>query len=340
MAISTVLKQSRYSRQVLLPEIGPRGQKMLAGAKVTVIGCGALGTHSLSLLARAGVGDITVVDRDVVDLSNLQRQTLFCEEDVGRPKARVAEERLRRVNSEIDITGLVKDVNHTNVEKLVRGSAVVVDATDNMDTRFLVNDACTKLRVPWVYGGAVGTTGMAMVVTADGPCLRCVFPKLPAPGDLPTCDTVGITNTLPGVVAATQVTEAFKLIMGKEHVRELMVMDAWGHDIDKVRVTRNPDCQCCGRREFEHLAARNRKLVVTLCGRDAVQIVRSRPARTDLRGLERRLSRLGSVTLRDDVLRFEAEDAELTVFPDGRTVVHGTSDVSRAKTVFSRYIGD
>lgn len=334
------MRLSRYSRQLLLPEIGPRGQRKLAGARVTVIGCGALGTHSLSLLVRAGVGHVTVVDRDVVDLSNLQRQMLFCEEDVGRPKAKVAVELLGRVNSGVDVKGIVKDLNHTNAERLIDGSSVVVDATDNMETRFLVNDACTKLGIPWVYGGAVGVSGMVMVVSKGGPCLRCVFPNLPGPGELATCDTAGIVNTLPGVVAAIQVTEAFKLIMGKEHAHELMVIDAWSHDLEKVKVRRNPECQCCGKRDFEFLTAKRRKLVTSLCGRDAVQIVHSKPTKADLRSLERRLGKLGSVTLRDDVLIFRAKDAELTVFPDGRTVVHGTTDPSKAKTVFSRYIGD
>ncbi len=253
------MTESRYSRQVLLPEIGPQGQKRLAEAKAVVIGCGALGTHSLSLLVRAGVGAVTVADRDLIETTNLQRQTLFSEEDIGRPKAEVAEERLRRINSAIEVRGIVGEVDRTNVERLVEGATVVVDATDNMETRFLVNDACVKHGIPWVYGGAVGVSGMVLVVTADGPCLRCVFPGMPEPGSLPTCNTVGIANTLPGVVSSTQVTEAFKIMMGKEHVPGLLVLDVWSHEIETVRVGKDPLCPCCGRRDFEHLDGRAKR---------------------------------------------------------------------------------
>ncbi|MDQ1372109.1 MAG: HesA/MoeB/ThiF family protein [Candidatus Thermoplasmatota archaeon] len=242
-----MLTESRYSRQVLLPEIGPQGQKKLAKARAVVIGCGALGTHTLSLLVRAGVGNVTVVDRDVVELTNLQRQTLFQEDDVGKPKAEAAQERLQKVNSEVAVKGIVAEVDAANVERLVGGATVVVDATDNMETRYIVNDACVRLAIPWVYGGAVGVSGMVMVVTRDGPCLRCVFPSPPRPGDLPTCNTVGIVNTLPSAVSSMQVTEAFKLIMGKEHTRELMVLDVWSQDIQKIKVVKDPKCAACGR---------------------------------------------------------------------------------------------
>jgi len=334
------LKENRYSRQVLLPEIGPDGQKKLAKSKVVVIGCGALGTNALSFLVRAGVGQVTVVDRDIVDLSNLQRQALFEEGDVGRPKAKVAEERLARINSEIKVKGLVADLNHANIEGLIKGTSVVLDATDNMDTRFLVNDACVKHGIPWVYAGAVGVTGMVMPVVSDGPCLRCVFPNLPRPGQLQTCDTVGIVNTLPGAVASLQVTEAFKIMEGKEPTKELMVLDVWQGDLQRIRVMKNPDCEACGKRDFRFLQARERKTVVSLCGRNAVQIKPAKELEGGLSELKKSLSRSGKAELRDGVLKFKAKDVELTVFPDGRTIVGGTTDLSRAKTIFSKYIGD
>ena len=250
------MKESRYSRQVLLPEIGPQGQKKLAKATAVVIGCGALGTHSLSFLVRAGVGKVTVVDRDVVDITNLQRQTMFCEDDVGAPKAKMAEEHLRKVNSEVSVKGIVADVSRENIERFIQGATVVVDATDNMETRFLLNDACVKHRIPWVYGGAVGVSGMVLVVREDGPCLRCVFPSMPEPGELPTCNTVGIANTLPSMVASMQVTEAFKIIMGKDSIHELMILDVWSQEIEKITVHKNPQCPCCGKKDFEHLEGR------------------------------------------------------------------------------------
>ncbi len=257
------MKENRYSRQILLPEIGLEGQRKLAKARVVVIGCGALGTNALSFLVRAGVGQVVVVDRDIIDLSNLQRQALFEEGDVGRPKAKVAEEKLRRVNSEISITGTMADITSENIEGYVRGVSVVIDATDNMDTRFLINDACIKHGVPWIYAGAVGVTGMVMPVVPGGPCLRCVFPNLPPPGHLPTCDTVGIVNTLPSAVASLEVTEAFKIMQGKEPAKELLVLDIWQDDLQRIMVKRNPECGTCGKRDFQFLKDAKRKTVVS-----------------------------------------------------------------------------
>lgn len=339
-AHSAPLKENRYSRQLLLPEIGRKGQKRLADSRAVVIGCGALGTNALSFLVRAGVGQVVVADRDVVDLSNLQRQALFEEGDVGRPKAKVAEERLGRINSEISVKGVVADLSHANIEGLVREATVVIDATDNMDTRFLVNDACVKHGIPWIYAGAVGVTGMVLPVMKDGPCLRCVFPNLPQPGQLPTCDTVGIINTLPAAVAALEVTEAFKVMLGKETIKELMVLDVWQGDLQRIKVKKNPECETCEKRDFRFLQARERKTVVSLCGRNAVQIRPAKEFTGDLEDLRRSLSKSGKAEIRDGVLKFKAKGVELTVFPDGRTIVGGTTDLSKAKTIFSRYIGD
>jgi adenylyltransferase/sulfurtransferase len=339
-AYSAIVKENRYSRQILLPEIGSEGQKRLGKARVVVIGCGALGTHVLSFLVRAGVGQVVVIDRDIIDISNLQRQALFTEADVGRPKAKVAEERLRNVNSDIDIWGVVADVNYTNVQKFIRGASVVLDATDNMDTRFLVNDACVKNRIPWVYAGAVGVTGMAMAIVPGGPCIRCVFPQLPQPGELPTCDTVGIINTLPSAVASIETTEAFKIMLGKEHSKGLFVLDQWQGELQRIKVKRNPECETCGKRDFEFLQAKKRKLVVSMCGRNAVQIVPTKVLKGDLRDLKDTLSRQGEASIVDGVLKFKKRGVELTIFPDGRTIISGTTDLAKAKTIFSQYVGD
>ena len=244
------MSQDRYSRQTLLKEIGEEGQTKLASSKAVVVGCGALGTHASSLLARAGVGSILIVDRDRVELSNLQRQTLFSEADVGEHKATVAEKLLKTVNSEIEIRSSVVEVKPDNVEGLIAGATVIVDATDNMETRFVVNDACVKLGIPWIYGGAVATSGMVMAVVPKGPCLRCVFPRLPPAGQLPTCDTVGIVNTLPSIVASMEVTEALKVMLGQETTRELIVLDVWSHEVQKVKVRKNPECDSCGKHRY------------------------------------------------------------------------------------------
>jgi adenylyltransferase/sulfurtransferase len=337
---STPLKEDRYSRQVLLPEIGVQGQRKLLKSKAVVIGCGALGTNALSFLVRGGVAQVVVIDRDIVDLSNLQRQALFAEADLGRPKAKVAEEKLRGINSEVEIRGVVADVSHANIESLVKGASVVLDATDNMDTRFLVNDACVKHGIPWIYAGAVGVTGMVMPVVSDGPCLRCVFPNLPQPGQLPTCDTVGILNTLPAVVSALEVTEAFKIMQGKDPIKELMVVDVWQGELQKIKVKKNPKCITCGKHDFRSLQAMDRKLVVSLCGRNAVQIIPANRLLGGFADLRKRLSKLGDARVVDGVLKFKAKGVELTVFEDGRTIVGGTTDLAKAKTVFSKYVGD
>jgi len=334
------VKENRYSRQILLPEIGSEGQRKLTKARAVVIGCGALGTNALSFLVRAGVGQVVVIDRDVIDISNLQRQTLFTEGDVGRPKAKVAEERLRQINSDIEIWGVVADVNYTNVQKFVRGATVVLDATDNMDTRFLINDACVKNRIPWIYAGAVGVTGMVMAIVPGGQCMRCIFPQLPQPGELPTCDTVGIINTLPSAVASIETTEAFKIILGKEHSKGLFVLDLWQGELQKIKVKRNPLCETCGKGDFEFLQAKKRKLVVSMCGRNAVQIVPAKALKSDLKNLKDTLSKQGEASIVDGVLKFKKRDVELTVFPDGRTIISGTTDLVRAKTIFSQYVGD
>lgn len=334
------MKENRYSRQLLLPEIGREGQKRLGKSKAVVIGCGALGTNALSFLVRAGVGQVVVVDRDIVDLSNLQRQTLFSEKDVGRPKAKAAQEILQAVNSEVSVEGFVIDVNFATVEKIVKSGTVVLDATDNMDTRFLVNDACVKNGIPWVYAGAVGVTGMIMPVMPSGPCLRCVFPMLPQPGQLPTCDTVGIVNTLPAVVASIETTEAFKIMLGREPMKELMVLDLWLDEFQKVNVKKALGCSTCVKHDFKYLEARERKFAASLCGRNAVQIVPARQLKGGLGDLRRQLGKLGDAKLVDGVLKFKSKEAELTVFEDGRTIVGGTTDIGKAKTIFSKYVGD
>ena len=334
------MNDNRYSRQTLLPEIGPKGQDRLAKSRAVVIGCGALGTYALGFLARAGVGQVVVVDRDVIEMSNLQRQSLFNEQDVGRPKAKVAEERLRKINSDIEVWGVVADVNFSNVQRLLKGATVVLDATDNMDTRFLVNDACVKNRIPWVYAGAVGVTGMTLTIVPEGPCLRCVFPQLPPPGQLPTCDTVGIINTLPSAVASLETTEAFKIMLGVEPLKELLVLDVWLGELQRIKVKKDPDCEACGKGNFEYLQAKKRKLVVSMCGRNAVQIVPIKEVTGDLVEIKKKLLKVGQASLRDGVLKFKAKGVEMTIFPDGRTIVGGTTDLAKAKTLFSKYVGD
>ena len=344
MAVSSRTERDRYSRQTRFSSIGQAGQERLRAAKVLVVGCGALGSAAVDLLARAGVGHLTVVDRDFVELSNLQRQLLFDEADAaaGLPKAIAAARAVARINSEVEIEPVVADVTPNNVERLVATAQVVIDGTDNLETRYLVNDACVKQGVPWIYGGAVASTGMAMaIVPGETACFRCLFPVSSAPGTIATCDTAGVLASTVVMVAAFQWTAAVKLLIGsREGVGELWAFDVWSQDHEHTPVPRQPDCPACVRRRFEYLEAEVTSRAATLCGRNAVQVSPAVVIDLDLARLAERLASVGEVTAKGDfLLRFEAEDHELTIFPDGRAIVKGTSDTSVARALYARYVG-
>jgi len=241
--------QGRYSRQILFAGIGEKGQRRLAESHVAIVGCGALGSGAVQNLARAGVGRLTVVDRDFLEVSNLHRQCLYEEEDVLRrlPKAVAAAGRVRRINSEVEIAPVVEDVHRGNVCDILRGAHIVLDGTDNMETRFLVNDACLKLGIPWVYGGAVASTGMTMtILPGKTPCLRCVFGGPPPPGSLPTADTMGVLNTLTAAISALEASEVIKFLVGGHALNDALIQfDVWEPDFRKIPVQRRPDCRAC-----------------------------------------------------------------------------------------------
>ncbi len=333
----------RYARQRVLPEIGSEGQEQLLNASIVVIGCGALGSVQAQLLARAGVGRIRIVDRDLLEMNNLQRQVIFDEEDVaaGLPKAEAAVRKLRKINSTIEIEGLVEDVTPRNIEELITDVDLVLDGTDNIETRYLINDACVKHRKPWIYGGVIGTTGMVMTILPDeGPCIRCLFPETPPPGSLPTCDTVGVLNTTPAMVASIQVTEAIKLIVGNG-VREyrLLNIDLWTGSYRYVPVQKNENCPCCGEGRYDFLNAKEVSWTTTLCGRNSVQISPSRAVTLSLDDLSKRLAQAGKVSYNGLLLQFQVSDHELVIFPNGRTIVKGTTDEAVAKSLYAKYLG-
>lgn len=330
----------RYARQTVLREIGSEGQRSLGQAIVLIVGTGALGTTQASLLARAGIGRIVLVDRDVVELSNLQRQVLFDEGDIGLPKAIAARDHLKRINSSIEVTAEVTDFNHTNAERLAKQVGVVLDGTDNMETRYLINDVCVHLGIPWIYGGAVGTSGLTFSIVPGGPCLRCIFPQPPEPGELPTCDTYGILNTVPAAIAARQATECIKIIMGQKPSERMTSLDLWNNDVRDIEITKNPKCPACGEHRYEFLNASGLRHYASMCGRNAVQIIPKSERRIQLDGLAERLRQAGKVETKAGVLLFKAFDAELLIFEDGRAIVKGTNNPARARTLFSRYIGD
>ncbi len=333
----------RYARQLGLREIGARGQQKLAESSVLLVGAGALGTHQAELLARAGVGRLRIADRDFVQLDNLHRQSLFDEADAEArwPKAEAAKRRLAEINRDVTVEALVVDVTARNVERLLDGVALALDATDNAETRYLVNDACVKRALPWVYGGAVGTTGAVMSVRpGGGPCLRCVFPDPPPPGTLLTCELRGVLNTLPAMVAALQVTEALRLLVGDPpRATHFIAIDLWEESFRPVRVERAPGCPCCAERRFDFLEAGETSSATSLCGRNAVQITPASPACLDIDALAERLGQSGEVTSNGLLLTLGVGTHELVVFPDGRAIVRGTNDLAVARSLYARYVG-
>lgn len=335
----------RYSRQALFWGIGQEGQRRLRASKAVVVGCGALGCATISLLARAGIGQLVVVDRDFVELSNLQRQILFEEADAaaGLPKAVAAARAIERINSEVELQPLVVDVTPASVEGIVSGADVVLDGTDNLETRYLLNDACVKLGIPWIYGGALGSTGMSMtVLPKETACLRCVFPSSMSTGTMATCETVGVLGSVVVAVAAVQWTEAVKVLVGDhEHLnRGLVYLDLWAHGYDHVpSLGRDPDCPCCGQGKYEYLEAQATSRTTSLCGRNAVQVSPPVPRHLNLKELGRQLAAAGAVTYNDYLVRFVVGAHELAIFADGRAIVKGTDDEAVARSLYARYVG-
>jgi adenylyltransferase/sulfurtransferase len=311
-----------------------------------VIGCGALGAVHVETLARAGVGRLRLVDRDIVELSNLHRQILYTEADAaaGRPKANPAARRVREINSDVEAEGIVEDVGPLSVERLIAGADVVLDATDNFETRYLLNDAAAKARIPWVYGAAVGGAGLTMTVRPGAtPCLRCVFETMPPPGSAPTCDTAGVAMPAVAVVASIQAAEAIKLLAGREDLLHggLWQIDVWQNRFVRIGLEglrERGECPVCDRGVYEYLDDRG-QTATALCGRGAVQVTSSRAVRLDLEALAERLRPAGAVALNPYLLRFRTGDVEMTVFPDARSIIKGVSDAAAARSLYSRYIG-
>lgn len=336
----------RYSRQILFDGIGEAGQRRLLNARAVIVGCGALGTAQAEALARAGVGRLLIVDRDFVEASNLQRQTMFTEQDARErlPKAIACVNHLSEINSEIRAEAVVADVNHANVESIIEGSDVVLDGTDNFATRYLINDACVKHEINWVYGAAVGSYGVTMTVRPhNSPCLRCIFEETPPAASAPTCDTAGVIMPIISVVAAVQVTEALKLLTGQEETlhQSLMQFDVWRNEWRRIKLdSPAPECPTCGMGRYETLEAEAGDFASVLCGRDAVQVSPRRAAQVDLPALAERLRAAGEVQINPYLLRLRAGEYELTVFQDARAIIRGTDDVPTARSLYAKYIGN
>lgn len=336
----------RYSRQILFDGIGAEGQKKLQCSRVLIVGCGALGSAQAESLARAGVGTLRIADRDFVEASNLQRQTMFTESDaIDRvPKAVAAARRIGQINSDVTVEPEIIDVNHSNIETLIRNCTIVLDGTDNFATRYLINDACVKHNLTWIYGAAVGSYGVTMTIQPhQTPCLRCVFEEAPPAASAPTCDTAGVVMPIISVVAAVQVTEALKLLTGHTESlhRSLMQFDVWRNEWRKINPgPASPDCPTCGLREFSTLTPDAAEFAAVLCGRDAVQISPSQSTRLDFQVLAERLKATGEVKFNDYLLRFRTGEFELTVFQDARSIIRGTSEIGIARSLYAKFIGN
>lgn len=335
-------KEERYSRQVLFREIGAEGQRRLAAARVAIVGCGATGSCLSALLARAGVGMLRIIDRDYVEPSNLQRQLLFDEADASEslPKAVAAARKIAAFNSEISLDPHVADLTPTNIENLLAGCELILDGTDNFETRYLVNDYAVKNGVPWIYAAAVGSYGVTLnVLPGETACLACLFPESPR-GTVETCDTAGILNSAVNAVASIAATETLKLLVGaKDRLRRtLLSLDVWLNDRAEIAVGGpHPGCRTCDERDFIYLAGEGRPHI-TLCGRNSVQIhERERPI--NFGELAERLSPHGLVRHNEFVLKFWREPYELTLFPDGRAIIKGTTDTAIARSLYARFVG-
>jgi len=324
--------EKRYEKHILLGEIGRDGQKKLMNSKVVIIGCGATGSVTAINMVRSGIGEVTIIDRDIVDESNLQRQILFDEEDIGKEKALIAEKRLKKANSFSKVKGIVDHVCPSNIENLIKKNDIVLDCTDNMETRFLINDACVKMNLPWIYCGAIATYGMVKaIIPKKTACLRCIFPSIPA--NLPTCDTAGILTTVPVILASIQSTIAIKYIVERSVDGNLIMYDPWHNHFDSIDIERRKDCKCCGKGIYDFLGEDK---AIKLCGKEGVIIPGEGHISFPL--LQKKLERVGKVKMEGAILKFCTNDYEIHIFESGRAIIYGTDDVRKAQSLYEKYV--
>ena len=338
-------RRNRYFKQILLQEIGEQGQDLLNKSTALIAGCGALGSVIANTLVRTGVGHIKIIDRDFIELDNLPRQVLFDEEDIrkGLPKAIAAYEKLKYINSEIRIEPIVGDLTPENIERLIKDVDIILDGTDNFETRFLINNACIKHNIPWIYGGVVSTLGMsATIIPGETPCFQCLVSEMPQPGTLPTCDTVGVLGTVVNIIASIECTEAIKILTDQKEslLRKLIYIDPWNgrwnfYDFKDV----NSHCTVCNDKNFIYLEKRKGSHATSLCGQNSVQISVFSKEPVQFPNIAKRLEAIGDVSYNDYMLKLKIDSYEFVLFRDNRTIIKGTSDISLAKNLFSKYIG-
>ena len=339
----------RYSKQILFAGLGEEGQRRLMQGRVLLCGCGALGSVLAETLVRAGVGFVRIVDRDFVELSNLQRQVLFDEQDVAEhlPKAISAAAKLRKINSDVEIDPIVADIDHTNIQQLTDGVDLILDGTDNFEIRFLINDVSLERGIPWIYAGVIGSHGQTMTIfPGETACLRCLIGAVPEPGTIETCDTAGILGSAVNVIASLEAVDAIKLLAGRRDLvsPSLLIVDVWDGSFRKISVEdlrERSDCPACKGGERDWLSGRQGSQTTILCGRNAVQVSPQQKARVTFEELADKLREAGTVDHNQYLLRLVLcnPDFEVTVFRDGRAIIKGTEDVGIARGIYSRYIG-
>ncbi len=337
---------ARFDRQIRFAGLGAAGQERLGASRAAIVGCGALGGALALQLVRSGLAEVRLFDRDVVELSNLPRQVLFGERDIGRPKAEAAREELLRIGGPTRVAAQAVHVDAENLNELVEGVDLVLDGTDNLATRYLLNDYAVQREVPWVYGGVVGSSGLVLAILPRvGPCLRCLFPTPAAPGSLETCASSGVILPAVQLVASVQAGWALRILSTPKEARaqlapRLALLDAWSQELRTVRAERDPSCPCCALGEYEFLDSDAARAAVTFCGRNTVQVRPARLQRTDLEQLARRAQGFArAIRASPSLLDLEVEEFRLRVFPDGRALVEGTEDPARARAVYDRYVG-
>lgn len=342
------IKENRFSRQELFPFIGEIGQKKLFDSRIVIAGMGALGTAIASQLVRAGVGYVRIIDRDFVEYSNLQRQVLYDENDAAEnyPKAIAAKLKLKNINSKVVIDAKIADITWKNAEELLTGVDLILDGTDNFETKYLINDVALKHKIPWIYGEAICSKGITYTIIPEKTaCFTCIYPEHPAHGTIETCGIAGVISPIANLVAAYQATEALKILVEDyEHLNTtLLSFDLWKNDYKKIEIanSKKTDCPVCAHKQYENLEPKNKKeRFVSLCGNDTVQISPPKNMKFDLKQLAEKLRKAGKVEETEFLLKFMIDDYNLTIFPNGKIMVHGTNDVIIAKSLYTRYIGN
>jgi len=335
--------RERYSRQIILKEIGEKGQELLLKKTIAIVGCGALGSYTAENFARCGVGTIKIIDRDIPELSNLQRQLLFDESDVYNmiPKAIAAANKLKKVNSGISIEPHSVDLNSYNITEILSNTDLILDGTDNFETRFLINDFSVQNNIPWIFTSAVGTNGMTMnIIPKKTPCLRCFIKELPAPGDTLTCETEGILGAAAYFISSIEVVEGIKILLERNDInKDLVVTNVWKGETDKINIVKDDNCSVCSHGNYEFLKKRKEQLITKVCGRDLIYITPPEPQSISFEKVAEKLKFTGKISYNDYFLNLTAPDYQIILFSDGRVSVKGIKNKTEARSLYSRLFG-